>query len=199
DRAATFAKTAPELAQIEIRIDGIEPQSMIADVLLRIVSQVDDPEQPHVLECQFRSGFEFKHDASEARLLSRICVVPKVAGHPEMQMQPVPLAGRNEQMLSVPPNLGEFLSGKAADQRPPPGDAEDPLIDHANARDALLQRMSAEVPRVHLDFGQFRHEMKCTMSAWPAFPNRTSAPLILRSAPCSRPSVKSGARRCSIT
>src|SRR3954454_20407011 len=101
-------------------------------------------------------------------------------------------------MFAVTPYLREFVSDDCTLQRSH-AHTEDPLIEHANRGDALMQRMRREVAAVKLDLGQLRHGWKCTMRRWLAFLTPTSTNSIAPSAPCSMRTRSSGARRCSIT
>jgi hypothetical protein len=69
-------------------------------------------------------------------------------------------------MFAMPANAHEVLTRQAADKRRLSRGSQNPLIEHAHARDPLPQRMTLEVARVHLDFRQLGHAAKCTMAEW---------------------------------
>src|SRR5205823_938006 len=107
--------------------------------------QVDDAEQPHVLEREMRAALEVEDDARESRLIVRVAVVREIAGHSEVEMQPL-RAGLGEEMLPMPPHARE----RASAERAPEllfAHGEHALVANAHARDALIERMLRKVAR----------------------------------------------------
>jgi hypothetical protein len=170
DRAAAAFEQGVEPREGELRIERIGSQPARGDERVGIVDEVGQAEETHVLERQPPAAVECKHDLREARLPGVVAVVRQIAGHPEVEMQPGGAAAFSppaaetrraearrstcfgEEMLAVPPRTRERAPLQFPDERLLPNVREDALVAHVHARDALLQRVTAEVARVGLDF-----------------------------------------------
>src|SRR5205823_6344544 len=166
DCAAAFFHEATEEPEAKCRIERIETQGMLANVVVRIAGQVDDSEQSHVFKRQVTSAVEVEHRSGKAGIFRRIAVVGEVAGHPEVQMQPIAFARLGKEMFAMPANGRELLTGQSTDERRFSRGSQNPFIEHAHACDPLPQPMTLEVARVDLHFRQLRHGAKCTMTEW---------------------------------
>src|SRR5713101_2875663 len=104
DCAAALLHESAEQPEAKCRIERIETQGMLANVVVWIGGQVDDSEQSHVFKRQVTSAVEVEYHPGEAWSIRRIDVVGEVAGHPEVQMQPIAFARLDKEMFAMPAN-----------------------------------------------------------------------------------------------